>query len=329
VYARAVKRLPFAAATLIPLIFAACGGGSTGPTGASSSSASSSSSSASSSSGAGGAGGAAPAACTQTTFGGTRPVTLHVPASYDCDAGAPLVILLHGYSASGAIEELYLNVTAESNKRGFLYAHPDGLKDATSLQFWNATDACCDFTGPDVDDSAYLDGLVHEIEAAYHVDPKRVYFVGHSNGAFMSYRMACDHAGEVAAIASLAGAMWADLTRCTPADPVSVLEIHGTADAVIAYNGGSNVGHPYPAAETSVSDWATFDKCAPTPDTSLPPIDIEATLPGAETTITRWGQCEAGTEVQLWTIQGGSHVPTFPPAFLTGVFDFLYAHPKP
>src|SRR6185503_152237 len=67
--------------------------------------------------GAGGAGGGGP-------IGGDRPVDVHVPPSYQPGTPAPLVLLLHGYTASGDLEELYLHVTAESDKRGFLYAHP-------------------------------------------------------------------------------------------------------------------------------------------------------------------------------------------------------------
>ena len=131
-------------------------------------------------------------------FGGARPVQLYVPTSYSDAKPAPLLILLHGYGAGGLIEDLYLNLRASAEKYGLLYAHPDGTTDKKGNKFWNATDACCDFDKTNVDDSKYLSGLVVEIEARYKVDPKRVYFIGHSNGAFMSYRMACEHADMVA-----------------------------------------------------------------------------------------------------------------------------------
>lgn len=306
-------------------------GGSTGATTASTSTGSTGSSaggSSSTSAATTGAGGGA-AACTATAFGDDRPVKLHVPKSYSCDKAAPLVILLHGYTVTGATEELYLNVTAESEKRGFLYAHPDGTKDSQGNPFWNATDACCNFNGSTIDDSAYISKLIKDVQAAYNVDAKRVYLIGHSNGGFMSYRMACDHGDQIAGIASLAGAMFSDVTKCAAQNPVSVLEIHGTADMTIAYGGATIGAAAFPGATTSVADWATIDACATPPDTSAAAIDLEATLAGNETHITSYTGCKSGTAVSLWTIEGGSHIPNFTSAFIPGVMDFLYAHPKP
>ena len=274
-------------------------------------------------------GGASAGACTGTTFGDDRPVKLHVPSAYSCDKGAPLVILLHGYSATSAIQESYLNITAESDKRGFLYAHPDGTKEAgSSNQFWNATDACCNFYGSTVDDSAYLSKLIKDVQAAYNVDAKRIYLIGHSNGGFMSYRMACEHGDQIAAIASLAGAMYEDVAKCPAATPVSVLQIHGTADETVSYTGGKFV-NAYPSAETSVADWVKIDKCNMTPDAAVAPLDLVSTLAGSETSVTSYSGCQSGTGVTFWSMAGATHIPTFTASFIPGVLDFLYAHPKP
>jgi polyhydroxybutyrate depolymerase len=302
------------------------GGGSAASTTATGTSAATGATSSSST----GAGGGSSAACTETKFGDDRPVALHVPTSYSCDKGAPLVILLHGYGASGDIEEFYLNVTAESDKRGFLYAHPTGTTETAGMSkaFWNATDACCNFYDSKIDDSAYLSKLIKDVQAAYNVDPKRIYLIGHSNGAFMSYRMACEHGDQIAAIASLAGAMYDDVTQCPAATPVSVLQIHGTADETVTYTGGKFV-NTYPSAATTVADWVAIDKCGATPDTSAAPLDIVSSLAGSETTVTSYTGCQSGTGVTFWSMTGGTHIPAFTPSFIPRVVDFLYAHPKP
>lgn len=262
-------------------------------------------------------------------IGGSRPVTVHVPASYDCTP-MPLVVMLHGYTASGDLEESYLRITAQADARGFLYAHPDGTIDGSNNRFWNATDACCDLYATGVDDSAYLSGLVTEIGRHYAVDPKRVFFVGHSNGAFMSYRMACDHSDQIAAIAGLAGAMYENVASCTPANPVAVLAIHGTSDSTILYGGGSIGSHAYPSAATTVSDWVTFDGCGSTAEASPPPLDLDSGIAGDETTVTRYtAGCHPGGHAELWSIQGGGHIPALSASFTPDVIDFLLSHPKP
>ncbi len=268
-----------------------------------------------------------------TPFGGARPVQLYVPNGYSDAKPAPLLILLHGYSGSGFIEDLYLNLRASAEKYGLLYAHPDGKVDSRGYKYWNATNACCDFDKSNVDDSKYLSDLVIEIETRYKVDPKRVYFVGHSNGAFMSYRMACDHADIVAGVMTLAGATWLDTNKCKPSAPVAILHVHGTADSTILYGGGSSVlsaGGVYPGAVVTTNTWATYNGCAPTVDTSAAPLDLEASIPGAETTVSKLASgCKANGQVELWAIQGGSHIPGFTTAFDPTMIEWLLAHPKP
>jgi polyhydroxybutyrate depolymerase len=255
----------------------------------------------------------------------SRPFQLHIPTSYRAGTPLPLVVMLHGYTANGATEESYLKLTPQSDLKGFLYATPDGTKESSTAapRFWNATDACCNFYSSTVDDSAYVSGIITQLSKDFPVDPKRVYLIGHSNGAFMSYRMACDHADQIAAIVSLAGAMWNDTAKCTPKRPVSVLEVHGTADERIDYNGGAIVGNKYPPVTTTLADWRTFDGCsdAATPGQAM---DLVSTVAGAETTVTTWSSgCKNNTKVALWSMKDAMHVPQFTPDFAPAAIDFL------
>jgi polyhydroxybutyrate depolymerase len=255
-------------------------------------------------------------------------VVVTLPPGYDPAVPAPVLVLLHGYGASGALQNLYMGLEPLAGERGMILAVPDGTIDATGKRFWNATDACCDFAGTGVDDSAYLASVLDELAAAYSVDPKRVYFLGHSNGGFMSYRMACDHADRIAAVASLAGAAVASAADCAPSEPVSVLQMHGTVDDVILYEGGVLVSEAYPSAADTVAQWAEYDACAG----ALEPVgtlDYDSALPGAETTQADYAGCASGAGVSLWTIEGGAHVPTFAQGAMPAALDWLLAHPKP
>jgi polyhydroxybutyrate depolymerase len=279
-----------------------------------------------------GQGGAGQGGAPSPIVGGVRPALLHVPTNYDPSKPAPLLVMLHGRSFTSDFEEAYLGLTTQSDKQGFLYIHPSGTLDAQAQPFWNATDACCNFFGSTVDDEGYLMGLIDEIASKWAVDPKRVYLMGHSNGGFMAYRMACHHAERFAAIAVLAGEMYKDLSQCQPANPVSVLHIQGTADTTIAYGGGSvTLGLPsFPSAQTSVTDWVGFDGCDPAGDTSSPALDLEATLPGAETTVTRYQNgCKSGSSVEFWSIKNAVHVPTFGPDFAPRMTGWLMSQAKP
>ena len=260
--------------------------------------------------------------------GGSRPATVHVPPSYVPSHPVPLVILLHGYGASGAIEEAYMNLTPLSDERGFLYAYPDGTPDLDGNRFWNATDACCNFFDARVDDSVYLTEVILDIEARYSILPRQVFIIGHSNGAFMAYRMACDHADLVSGIVSLAGAMWEDAASCQPSQPVSILEIHGTDDPLVPFDGGSLLGRAFPSTATTVSDWLAFDGCSDG-GTSLPNLDLDSKLSGAETTVTRYGECKPRISAELWTIVGGGHIPALSDSFAPDVIDHLLPQTKP
>jgi polyhydroxybutyrate depolymerase len=256
-----------------------------------------------------------------------RPFRLHVPTN--AADKAPLVVLLHGYTSSATEQDEYFGLTAESDRRGFLYATPEGTTDQRGEQFWNATAACCDFYNTGVDDSAYLRRLLDAVDAKHPVDPARVYFVGHSNGGFMALRMACDHADRVTAVVSLAGAATADPTQCKPARPVSVLQIHGTSDRTIVYEGGPST-RPYPSAEDTVALWRGLDSCADRADTTAPPLDLDNQVTGPETTVTAYHEgCRDGTRAELWSIKDGSHVPALTPTFATAVADFLLARVSP
>jgi polyhydroxybutyrate depolymerase len=267
---------------------------------------------------------------TVLTIGGDRPTKLVIPSSYNGDDALPLVVMLHGYGASGGLEELYLHFKTESEAQGFLYVAPDGTSDASGKKFWNATKACCNFGGSDVDDEGYLIGLLDEIEGLVNVDKKRVYFFGHSNGGFMTYRMACNHADRIAAVGVLAGAMVLDPEACKPSEPVSVLHVHGTADDTILYEGGSVAAgvEAYPGAEENVARWLLTDACGEAPPTSTT-ADFVSNLDGEETTKTVYGPCQNQTEVALWSLAGGSHIPGFNGSFSPAATSWLLAHAKP
>jgi polyhydroxybutyrate depolymerase len=251
-----------------------------------------------------------------------RPYVLDVSPHHDDSRPTALLIALHGYGSTGLGLEGWWQLSALAASRDILVAHPDGLVDGSNRQFWNATDACCDFSHREIDDVGYLRAVIADVSARYSVDPKRVYVTGHSNGGYMSHRMGCDAADVVAAIAPVSGVGWKDSSRCRPSAPMPVLEIMGTSDDNWSGWGDS------PSTAESLAGWAAIDGCAGTLQDSGERLDLEAGIAGAETRVSRYA-CDTGA-VELWAMQGAQHVfqPRLP-ELLDAMMDWLEAHRRP
>lgn len=269
-----------------------------------------------------------PTSTSTTTVSSVRAYSKFVPSSYSKDTSIPLVVLLHGYGATGAQQESYMKFESVAEKNKFILVYPDGTTDSVGKRFWNATDACCNFFS-EVDDDAYLLSILKEVESNYSIDAKRIYFVGHSNGGFMSYRMACRHPDRIAAIASLAGASFFKETDCGAKSSVSVLQVHGTKDETILYEGGQILGNSYPSAFASASQWATVNQCTKNAVSRSTKLDLEGNIAGDETSIKAWTNCQNSSEVELWTVENATHIPTLSSTFATKIWEFFAAHPKP
>ena len=272
----------------------------------------------------------APPTEAQTIDAGRGPIPLTVPKGYDADVPTPLIVVLHGYTSSGERTDGRWGIGAVADDYNFLTIAPDGTRESQGRRnpYWNASSACCNFEGTDVDDSGYLRRIIDLIKADYNVDDARVYVIGHSNGGFMSYRMAYEHSDVVAAIASLAGANHIE-DREPPPHPVHVLQIHGTDDTTILYRGGEINDNRYPSAMGSVTRWAQYNGCDMS-RSSREMRDLDASLPGHETGVMKLNTgCKDGGSAELWTISDGAHSPVFSDTYGEQVVEWLLAHPKP
>jgi polyhydroxybutyrate depolymerase len=235
--------------------------------------------------------------------------------------------MFHGYGSSAVGHESYLHLRDLADEKTFLYAYPDGLKDVVGLQFWNATDACCDLYGKTVDDVAFAAAIIADVSGAYAVDPKRVWLFGHSNGGFMAHRLACDLSSQLSAVVSLAGMTWNDASKCGSPQRLALLQIHGTADQTISYDGGRVAAPwmaPYPSAHETVAHWAAIDGCGAIVQTG----ETEPVAADFTTTVERYENC-AGGAVELWSVQGGPHEPNLAAGWYEPVWAFVAAHPRP
>ncbi len=260
------------------------------------------------------------------------------------DAQVPLLIGLHG--GTGWAEQFAnssgYDALAEAN--GVIAVYPEGVgagDQATTTsgpaqRTWNGGVCCGPAARDDVDDVAFIGALIDEVAREYPVDPDRVVATGHSNGAIMSYRLACELSDKVVAVAFFAGTLGVD--DCRPSAPVSLMHVHGTADENLPYTGGvgpkSIAGVAFPSPTAGVRRFAAADGCPGDPVTTTSSTD-----PNLRTET--WRPCGGGTEVRFVTIEGASHAwpGSTPRSSISGVpyaaYDasaellaFLLGHPR-
>lgn len=233
-----------------------------------------------------------------------RNYILYVPAIYDGSAAVPLVINLHGYGSNATQQSLYGNFKDLADVDNFLVVHPNGTNDLTGTRYWNAF-----VNSGAVDDVAFIDELIDRLSANYNIDQSKIFSTGMSNGGFMSYKLACELDNRIAKIASVTGSMNSTLlTNCTPSGPVPVMQIHGTSDPTVAYDGSPGVA----GIEDVVDKWVMINNCDTTPVVvDIPDINTSDNCTAQRFT---YANGDNGSEVILYKITNGGH--TWPNAII-------------
>jgi len=213
-----------------------------------------------------------------------RTATLYVPPAA-AGQRLPLLVGLHGYG--GRFFQSYSGFSVLAASEGFIAVYPDPLNEHT---FWNIDEAP---GGPN--DVQFISDLLDSVESQLCVNTSRVYAAGVSNGGGMAALLACQLSARFAAFASIAGG-YSSLPPCQPANPVSVVEVHGTADGVVPYNGSP------PARAGAVRPWLTAWRGR---DGCHGRAAVSRIAPRAERY--DWGHCAQGTAVEHIEIFGGGH----------------------
>ena len=244
--------------------------------------------------------------------GGYRSYILYVPAVHSQGQAAPLVLNFHGYTNNAQAQMVYGDFRSIADTAGFLVVHPMGTLDDQNQPYWNAG------WGGTVDDVSFTEALIDSISAAYSINQQRVYSTGMSNGGFFSYYLACELGNRIAAIASVTGSMnaYQNLT-CTPDHPTPVMQIHGTADAVVPYAGNTTMM----PIDDVVDYWVSENNCDATPDfNDVPNTNI---TDGCTAEHYVYDNGTNGTSVELYKVLLGQHTwPGAPVVVGTTNYDF-------
>jgi polyhydroxybutyrate depolymerase len=250
--------------------------------------------------------GAAQAACTLApTAGtvnrtlGTRSYRLNVPAGLT-GTQVPLLISMHGAGATSSYQETATGWTPFASAQKFIVAYPQGI-----FNTWQVTQGSSDV--------AFLRQVVDDIAANWCVNPTRIYADGHSNGAYMSQRLACDAPDKFAAVVEYAGGsptQWGG--PCEPSRAIGVGLFQGEADFTVPASWGRD----------SRDQWVARNACSPTP----------ATTALSDGTLEVYSGCGGGVQVLWRSYVGQGHLwPTGARAAdqRTRMWSFLVNHVLP
>ncbi|KAM4062180.1 esterase PHB depolymerase domain-containing protein [Hirsutella rhossiliensis] len=199
--------------------------------------------------------------------GGKRTYRIHLPSNYEADKPKPLLIAYHGAGNKLEDFENETRFSDESVNPDMIAVYPAGVD-----KHWQGPS----YAKKGVDDEAFTTDLVNRIKGAYCVDEARVYATGHSNGAGFAGTLACssEHGGQFAAFAPVSGAFYTDVVgnrNCHPSrSPLPMMELHGTADRTIPYEGGDARGGRVPAIPDWLSRWAKRNQCSSSSTKDLP-----------------------------------------------------------
>ena len=239
--------------------------------------------------------------------GEQRTYKVHVPMGYDATSPMPLVIFLHG--GGGSNESMYNEgIDKYSDTHKFIVVAPNGTSRLKNkLLTWNAGiwsgGECCGYAAnKHIDDVGFISALIDEIGAKFSIDGMRIFATGISNGGMMAYRLACELPGKIAAVAPVAPP--AIPQGCSPARPISIMHIHGTADPCSPYNGGAgggcllNTDTTFTAlsAREMVDFWIGQDNITSNPTTIFQKGKAACT-----------SQSNENIEVEFCSVEGGGH----------------------
>jgi polyhydroxybutyrate depolymerase len=260
-----------------------------------------------------------------------RPYILHIPPGFDNSQPVPLVLAFHGVGLDANEMIRISGFNSQSDASGFIVVYPNGTGATKS---WNGGHCCGEAAKNNVDDVGFVRALIGELSTIINIDPNRVYATGFSNGAILTYRLACELADLIAAAGPVSATqVLQDMQACQPERPVALIHFHGTDDEANPYNGGQTLaGFQFIPVDTAIQFWVAFDGCPAQPQTTESGSirhDIYA-------------PCESGSTVELYSIAGGAHAwpggeavnqamgePNMEISAASLMWEFFLSHPMP
>lgn len=189
-----------------------------------------------------------------------REFILHIPNSYNGSVKYPVMLNFHGYGGSASDHMQAADMRSLADNENFILVYPQGTC-LDGAPHWNAS-----LSGPgnksNADDLGFIDALINHLNSNYNIDLERVYACGYSNGGMFSYALACYNSNLIAAIGSVSGTMIEGTPLdCSPTHPTAMINIHGTSDNVLPYNGTTG----YESIQSVIDYWVNYNNADANP----------------------------------------------------------------
>ena len=254
-----------------------------------------------------------------------RSYHVYAPENINPEFKYPLLLVLHGGGGTALkmrkLTKYGFEKLADSKK--FIVVYPQGVD-----KHWN------DYRGDklrkakkeNIDDVAFIREVIKKVALQFPTDNKKIFTTGMSNGAMMSFTLACKASDIIKGAAPVAGAMPENLVKkCKPINPVSILMINGYQDKFVHWEGGYVTGPlgrkkfgKTISVEESFNFWRKVNSCKEKSGsfTSLNKIEDDT-----QVEISKY-KCAKSSKTILYGIKGGGH--TWPqgakylPGFLIG-----------
>lgn len=228
-----------------------------------------------------------------------RTFILYVPDSYDGSEAVPVFFNFHGYGGTSEGQMEWADMRPVADSGNFILVYPQGT-DLEGSSHWNTSEIGGD-NKSSADDHGFITYLIDQIEVAYSVDTTRIYAVGYSNGGFFSYSLGCFLGDQFAAVGSVSGTMLDDSYQaCEPTHPMGMINVHGTSDGVVPYEGGTG----YTSIPDVVSWWVNYNGAETTA--------VESSSQSEGTTIERYSYPSSdggnGIGIEHYKVINGDHV---------------------
>jgi polyhydroxybutyrate depolymerase len=257
-----------------------------------------------------------------------RTFEYHIPTSYDNSTAVPLLFSFHGLGSSGDEQRDLTQFDVLAEREGFIAVFPD----ATDLTGYSCNVTLPPLTGAEIqwnlggeslqycagiDDVGFVSDMINWFDTNYAINASRIYATGMSDGALFSYLLAFNLTGTFAGIAPVCGPMPWGFGNFTAA-PITVIEMHGTSDPILSYNGyGGTGGNVTLSVNETINFWLNVNNI------TSPPVETVWGPTAADSTVVHryvYSGGTNGTQVILFDVVGGGHTWPGGPQYLNPFF---------